>query len=91
METQATRAQAGKLMFTLAHAKFKLPGEPGFPLGGLFSGPQSAAEQGTHWAVIPQSVALKAKCSTERRQCSLVLLWFDCVGLQQALWPASGL
>lgn len=40
------KAAAETLLFQLAHEPFKLPGDSGFPLGGLLSPPADRQEEG---------------------------------------------
>lgn len=46
IEACKTEADGVKAIINLGLEKFPLPGEPGFPLGGLFTAPQTKDEGG---------------------------------------------
>ena len=47
LESCATQVEALKALTAMAHEMFKLPGEPGFPLGSFFPSAASTQEAGT--------------------------------------------
>jgi hypothetical protein len=47
IEACKTEADGVKAIITLGLEKFPIPGEPGFPLGGLFTAAQSKDEGGS--------------------------------------------
>jgi actin related protein 2/3 complex subunit 3 len=46
IEACKTEADGVKAIINLGLEKFPIPGEPGFPLGGLFTAPQTKDEGG---------------------------------------------
>jgi actin related protein 2/3 complex subunit 3 len=47
IEACKTEADGVKAIISLGLEKFPIPGEPGFPLGGLFTAPQTKDEGGS--------------------------------------------
>ena len=69
IEACKTEADGVKAIINLGLEKFPIPGEPGFPLGGLFTAPQTKDEGGRQSISIYISDHLGCQAKFTKRSC----------------------